>query len=59
MEQAPSETMVTVDSDTVQADVEGDAKATGKPELAMAVIVNGLDPDETLAGATNAMLCGV
>lgn len=55
MEQAPSETMVTVDPDTVQVDVGGDAKATAKPELAVAAIVNGLDPDETLAGATNVM----
>jgi hypothetical protein len=47
-----------VDPDTVQADVEGETNSTGRPELAVAEIVNGLVPTATLAGATNVMLCG-
>ncbi len=37
-------TRVTVEPETVQTDVVVDAKLTGKPELAVALTVNGAAP---------------
>jgi hypothetical protein len=61
MEQEPVDaavdTMVTVDPDTVHADVEDAENSTGSPEVAVAETTNGLLPDGTLSGALNAILC--
>ena len=44
IEQAPCATKVTVFPDTVQTGVVSDAKLTAKPELAVALTVNGAAP---------------
>ena len=57
IEQAPSPTIVTVLPPTVQTAVVVEAKLTDKPELAVAVTVNGETPYVTLLSAPKVIVC--
>jgi hypothetical protein len=49
--------MVTVLPDTVHTEVVVEAKVTANPELAVALMVNGAAPSETLLNAPNVIVC--
>ena len=57
IEQAPGATIVTVLPAMVQTDVVVEAKLTARPELAVALTVNGETPKLTLLSAPNVMVC--
>jgi hypothetical protein len=57
IEQAPSAAIVTVLPATVQTAVVLEAKLTAKPELAVAVTVNGDTPYVTLLSAPKVIVC--
>jgi hypothetical protein len=56
-EHEPPATIVTVLPETVQTDVVVEAKLTARPELAVAVTVNGAVPELTSLGAPNVIVC--
>jgi hypothetical protein len=57
IEQAPSAAIVTVLPATVQTAVVLEAKLTAKPELAVALIVNGETPYVTLLSVPKVIVC--
>jgi hypothetical protein len=57
MEHVPTARMVTVLPDTVHTEVVVEAKVTANPELAVALMVNGAAPSETLLNAPNVIVC--
>ena len=57
IEQEPPATIVTVLPETVQTEVVVEAKLTARPELAVALTVNGAAPYVTSLSAPNAMVC--
>ena len=57
IEQAPPATIVTVLPATVQTEVVVEAKLTARPELAVAVTVNGVTPYATPLSAPKAIVC--
>jgi hypothetical protein len=56
MVQAPAATSVTVTPDTVQTGVVVEAKATARPEEAVALTVNGAEPYARLESAPKVMV---
>src|SRR5438445_4147884 len=56
MVQVPTATSVTVEPDTVQTEVVCELKLTGKPELAVALTVNGALPNNRFASAPKVMV---
>jgi hypothetical protein len=59
IEQIPTETIVTVLPETVQTEAVVEAKETGSPEDAAALMVNGAAPSVRLLSVLNAMVCAV
>ena len=57
MEQVPPATIVTVVPVTVQTDVVVELKLTVKPELAVALIVNGAVPAGTFDSVLKVIVC--
>ena len=57
IEQEPPATIVTVLPATVQTEVVVEAKLTGRPELAVALTVNGAAPKLTLPSAPKVIVC--
>ena len=59
VEHNPPVTIVTVLTETVQTAGVADAKLTVRPELAVALIVNGETPKVTLPSGANVIVCAV
>ena len=57
IEQVPAATIVTVAVDTVQTAVVVETKLTARPELAVALIMNGDAPRLTLLSGANVIVC--
>jgi hypothetical protein len=58
IEQVPAATLVTVFPATVQTPGGVEAKLTGRPELAVALIGNGGETNKTLLSAPKVIVCG-
>ena len=57
IEHEPAAAIVTVLPETVQTEVVFETKVTVRPELAVALTVNGATPKVTLLGALKVIVC--
>jgi hypothetical protein len=57
--QVPTATKFTVDPDIVQIVEVWELKLTGRPEVAVAAMANGADPNATFDSVPNVIVCPV